>query len=731
MDKIEGATGLFGTTDETGTEASTAGEEQTVLKGLQIPAPWMMKEDEVPVVFYRTLEPVAEEDVEEEPDIELDDLLFGASSDEAFLRLARLFVVVKGEPKKAAKTYSRLIEDFPSSTVRFEAFYELGYLRYRKNRIAEARLLLEYVVKNRSAAVTLKDSARELLEEIESIYERGARKHERVSIGALLPLEGKYEKMGSAALRGILLATGAFEAGGLPVDVHVRDTGGGARGAKDAIEELVNGERVRALIGPMLSSTADEAAKYAQNKQTPIVALSQRDRLTGIGRYVFRNSLLPARQAALVASYAYNVLGNRTFVILYPRSRYGSTLARAFAAEVERLGGIVINKTSYTPGSKDLNSELRDLFLIEEKETIKGRRTIKEYSPTVEADALYIPDYYQTVSMVVSYLEYFNIGELQLLGSNGWNSAKLVELGGKGVEGALFADGFFAQSQREATLGFLEKYRAMYGAEPGVVESQAYDATKLLLAAISKNGYEWMDRDSLRRNLLETDGVTGSTGSISIEEGGEVVKKLFLLKVERGKIVEVSVDGLRESGTPEVFNGGNNGAAERLERGGWRMGLTHTDESGKAKMVDVSVKDVTIREATATGTVLMKRETLELILSNEVKKGDVLGVARLAGIMAAKRTADIIPLCHPIGITGVDVEFETVEEPPSVEITATARIASQTGVEMEALTAVSVSALTIYDMCKAVDKGMELSGIRLLKKSGGRSGTYVAPDLVK
>ncbi len=512
------------------------------------------KQDEMPVVFYPI--EVEQEPVEEEIDVELDDLLFGASTDEAFLRLARLFMV-NGEEKKAAKTYSRLIEDFPASESRFAAFYELGYLRYRESRLKEARLLLEYVVKNHDAAVTLKDSARRLLEEIESIYERGSKSKERVSIGALLPLEGRYEKMGNAALRGILLATGAFESEGLPVDVYVRDTGAEARGAKAAIEELVNREKVRALIGPMLSSTADEAAQYAQSKQTPIIALSQRDKLTDRGRFVFRNSLLPARQAALVASYAYNVLGNRTFVIIYPRSRYGSTLARAFAAEVERLGGVVINKTSYKPGSKDLNEELRDLFLIEEEEMVKGRRTIKEYNPTVEADALYLPDYYQTVSMVVPYLEYFNIGELQLLGSNGWNSEKLIELGGNGVEGAVFADGFFAGTRRKATAGFLEKYRAMYGGEPGVIESQAYDATILLLAAISKNGYEWMDRDSLRRDLLKISGVQGSIGSISIEQGGEVDKELFLLKVERGNIVEVF--GVPESGASAPYNGAGNG----------------------------------------------------------------------------------------------------------------------------------------------------------------------------
>ncbi len=154
------------------------------------------------------------------------------------------------------------------------------------------------------------------------------------------------------------------------------------------------------------------------------------------------------------------------------------------------------------------------------------------------------------------------------------------------------------------------------------------------------------------------------------------------------------------------------------------MGLTHIDEGGKARMVDVGGKAVTERVAVARGRVLMKKETLELILANEVKKGDVLGVARVAGIMAAKKTSELIPLCHPLNITSVEVEFETLRDPSGIDITATARVASQTGVEMEALTAVSVAALTVYDMCKAADKGMTLTDIRLIKKTGGKSGTF-------
>lgn len=152
--------------------------------------------------------------------------------------------------------------------------------------------------------------------------------------------------------------------------------------------------------------------------------------------------------------------------------------------------------------------------------------------------------------------------------------------------------------------------------------------------------------------------------------------------------------------------------------------LTHIGKDGSAKMVDVGDKDVTERIAIASGHVVMARETLRLIAEGTVKKGDVLSVARLAGIMAAKKTSDLIPLCHPLALDRVDVELTLNETLPGVEIRATAKVTARTGVEMEALTAASVAALTIYDMCKAVDKGMTIGGISLDFKSGGRSGVY-------
>ncbi|MFH1675166.1 MAG: cyclic pyranopterin monophosphate synthase MoaC [Pseudomonadota bacterium] len=153
--------------------------------------------------------------------------------------------------------------------------------------------------------------------------------------------------------------------------------------------------------------------------------------------------------------------------------------------------------------------------------------------------------------------------------------------------------------------------------------------------------------------------------------------------------------------------------------------LTHLDEEGRVRMVDVSEKPATPREAIAKGTVTMRPETLELIKGNKAKKGNVIETARIAGIMAVKKTSELIPMCHPLLITHVSVDFSLDEPSSSIGILATVKATGQTGVEMEALTAVSVAALTIYDMCKSYDREIIISNVKLIKKSGGKSGTFV------
>ena len=161
---------------------------------------------------------------------------------------------------------------------------------------------------------------------------------------------------------------------------------------------------------------------------------------------------------------------------------------------------------------------------------------------------------------------------------------------------------------------------------------------------------------------------------------------------------------------------------------GPELHLTHLDDQGNAKMVDVGDKDITSREAVARGHVSIQPETLQLIKEGLMKKGDVLTIAQLAGIMGAKKTSELIPLCHPLPLDRVDVDLELDEKEGRINITATAKTTARTGVEMEALTAVSVAALTLYDMCKSVDRGMRIETVRLVKKSGGRSGDINLDD---
>lgn len=159
------------------------------------------------------------------------------------------------------------------------------------------------------------------------------------------------------------------------------------------------------------------------------------------------------------------------------------------------------------------------------------------------------------------------------------------------------------------------------------------------------------------------------------------------------------------------------------------MELTHINEEGRARMVDVSEKADTVREAVAIGTVSMKRETIERIKEGAILKGDVLSVAQVGGIMGAKSTPQIIPMCHPIMISGCDISFRIDVENTKIEITATTKTVGKTGIEMEALTAVSTAALTIYDMCKAIDREMVINNIMLVKKSGGKSGVFEGKGL--
>ncbi len=446
----------------------------------------------------------------------------------------------QGESAEAVNTYRLLIERFPDSDKRNTAYYELGLLLYKSARVVEAKAYLERVASSWWVEPALREKTRVLLREIDSVLKRGTLTSELPAIGVILPLKGRYAAYGEAALKGVLLAANVFGNGGVgqrSVDVLVRDVSASPAEGGRAVTELSGERRVAGIVGPLLNATAYQSAARAEARGVPLITLSQKEDVTGAGRYVFRNSLAPAGQARAVAKYAVNILGKTQFAVLYPQTHSGKIMAEAFMETVIGLGAEVSAQRAYAEGTKDFGEIMRDLFMIETDEVQEGRRTIIEYFPAAAADALYIPDNYRTISLISPYIKYYNIEDLQLLGSSGWNSKHLVELAGSAVRGAVFVDGFFPKSRRGASAAFARRFKETYGREAGEVEAQAYDAASLLINAIDT---EKPQRDLVRERLLDNSGYEGAEGPVYFNRYGGAVKEPFILTVKGKTIVEAA-----------------------------------------------------------------------------------------------------------------------------------------------------------------------------------------------
>lgn len=366
-----------------------------------------------------------------------------------------------------------------------------------------------------------------------------------LKIGVILPLSGKYATFGEQALKGMLLAAGIFEdnSGVLRLDSNdsniellVKDTKDDPLLSAKAVEELALNENVSGIIGPLLSVTATDAAAKAQELRIPIIALSQKQGLTNAGDYVFRNFLLPSAQAKAMAYYAINKLNHKRFALLYPDSPYGTELANLFKEEVKKGSGEIVAEERYKEGQTYFGKEITKLFKIKETEKKEGRRKIKTFEAGVTVDAIYIPDYFDTIGLIAPHLAYYNIKDVTLLGSNGWNSPKLIDLAGKYAEGAVFTDGFFADSKKEPVLRFVNNFKNVYNTEPGIIEAQAYDAVKMMIEAAGNS----QERDKVRGNLAKLKDFPDAIGNITFDNNREAIKELFILTVKNGKIVEAN-----------------------------------------------------------------------------------------------------------------------------------------------------------------------------------------------
>ncbi|MFQ5464942.1 MAG: ABC transporter substrate-binding protein [Thermodesulfobacteriota bacterium] len=458
-------------------------------------------------------------------------------TDEAIIRLARIYVRKKNAAE-AIRLYERLLDKYPATRFKFDALLELGYLRYRSGDLKAARSLVEEVSKSGVATISLRVKSRLLLKNIGAALLAAGPEIDAPAIGALLPLKGRYAQFGEAALRGVLLAAEVFGSRYGAVTVYVKDVGAEPGTAGDAVAELVGDEKVLGLVGPLLSSTSTEVARYAQNSRIPLVTLTQKEGITGAGDYVFRNFLTTAQQAEALADYAVNVMRLKRFAVMHPENYYGRDLAALFEREVVKRGGEIVGSVSYAPGNRDFSGQLTQLFEIKMEEKREGRRTIREYIPGVEVDALFIPDSYETVALASPYLDYYSIEGVRLLGANGWNSPDLVKEAGDYVEGAVFVDGYFSESTRPGTVEFTERFRETFGMEPGEIEAQAYDAARVIITAINEDLAAVPSRRALKTRIKRIEGYEGACGELSFDRRREAVKKLFVLTVRDGMIVE-------------------------------------------------------------------------------------------------------------------------------------------------------------------------------------------------
>jgi branched-chain amino acid transport system substrate-binding protein len=379
------------------------------------------------------------------------------------------------------------------------------------------------------------------------------------AVGCILPLSGRYREYGDRVLRGMGMAAQGSGTGANGVRLVAQDSGSDPAKAAAAVRELALTQKVAAIIGPLSRQAAEAAASEAQQLQVPIVTLTQRREITEVGDYVFRDFLSNEQQVRALAEYATLGLGLRRFAILYPQDAYGGRLTQLFGDEVSRLGGEVRGAEGYGTSQTDFAYQIKKFLGLSSygKKTgpaevgLPGEDTegpdeqqepgsIPETGIRVDFDAMFIPDGYEKVGLIAPQLVYHDLTGIRLLGINLWNSPKLLEMAGPYVEGAVFVDGFFSDSQRPMTREFVRGYQEMFGETPGYPEAQGYDVMRLVMASLEQRGVT--TRPRLREALLAVRDLPGAEGTATMTPAREVERQPFFITVQKRRMVEVPVD---------------------------------------------------------------------------------------------------------------------------------------------------------------------------------------------
>jgi len=390
------------------------------------------------------------------------------------------------------------------------------------------------------------------------------------TIGCLLPLSGRYKTYGKKALKGIELALNQLSSKGIspPVKIVIKDTQADTNTAVLAVRELFQ-ERVAAILGPIL--TAVPAAFEAQDLGIPIITLTQKENITDVGEYVFRNFLTPKMQVRTLVSYAIDDLTLKNFAILYPNENYGITFMNLFWDELIAYGGKVVGVESYKPDATDfadpikkivglyykVPEDLKDqnaLITNEEYEKYYDEEDIKSIFENIEEDfldekpeaivdfdAVFIPDSPNKTGLIVPQLAFYDVDDVYLLGTNLWHSNRLIKMSHEYIQDAIMADGFFAESTSESVNNFVTLFINTYKEKPGLIEAISYDTAMILLqTVVGLNDVRY--RSLFKNALLKLHDFQGITGLTSFDDKGDAHKEIYLLQIKGNKFVEVELE---------------------------------------------------------------------------------------------------------------------------------------------------------------------------------------------
>ena len=365
---------------------------------------------------------------------------------------------------------------------------------------------------------------------------------ERPVIGALLPLTGKQAALGNRVLDGLIAGLDLFDRRrAAPVELRIENYGSDPAAVTRAVAKLADEVRVLAIIGPPEFEAAREAAKAAQSAQVPLLALSPVVATEGPRDFVFSDQRSDEREARTMASYAVKDLGLSRLVVLYPENAYGTAMMNAFRAEVQRLGGKVRRVQSYNPNQTDFSGEIKKLAAIKAPRPStkkKGVEPAKTPLPVLDFDALYLPDAFRRVRMILPQLAFHDVRGVQLLGTSQWYVPEGIRKEMDYFEGSVLTAPFFAESSKRLVMNFTDTFFGATGREPDYREALAYDTARMLLEALRDRSVT--DRRTLRDRLQKIEAFEGVTGWVSMTKAGEMQRGSFILKVEGKTIIDVT-----------------------------------------------------------------------------------------------------------------------------------------------------------------------------------------------